>query len=340
MVKINIPGILRGCEVGRMQSVGLMQVIPLLSDLEDDRFVSATDARVYTTAYGSLGFKNESPRTLIVPSNAAYIVKQAAQDHAMTRAAVVPGNREHLFKDAMCIQASQGGTISKDVHKLRILPYLLREPAMRMQGKKDYAKLWGNIGSFNQALGAGNASNLETFYRSFARQLEEFVAEFENVPGQVGAIILVGGTVVGIERAPSREFWRRVWKPLIRDCYGSYTLGKGLKTPYRVALKGRTATLEDIERAVRKAEEAQFEAARAQVRELLEDDFNFKSDRESQKLLKGDAKNCEIGSIENDQFLGQLIFEGEKISYASLVAKEVFRDPSRVKWRKSEVFKI
>ncbi len=89
--RFEVREILRGCEAGRLQSVGYMQVIPLVSDLYDDRFVSPAqcDAAVYTTSYRTLGFRNTSDSVMIVPCHAGYVVKQRAQDHAMAHAGVV-----------------------------------------------------------------------------------------------------------------------------------------------------------------------------------------------------------------------------------------------------------
>ncbi len=57
---IRVADVLHGCTPGRIQSVGYMQVIPLVSELSDDRFVSPVDgeAEVFTAGYGSLGFRN------------------------------------------------------------------------------------------------------------------------------------------------------------------------------------------------------------------------------------------------------------------------------------------
>ena len=41
---IRVADVLHGCTPGRMQSVGYMQVIPLVSDLSDNRFVSPVEA--------------------------------------------------------------------------------------------------------------------------------------------------------------------------------------------------------------------------------------------------------------------------------------------------------
>ncbi len=57
---IRVAGALRGCTTGTLQGGGYMQVIPLVSELSDDRFVSPVDgeAEVFTAGYGSLGFRN------------------------------------------------------------------------------------------------------------------------------------------------------------------------------------------------------------------------------------------------------------------------------------------
>ena len=77
---------------------------------------------------------------------------------------------------------------------------------------------------FNQEMGVPAAGHLEFFLKQFRKELDEFVAEFECVPRQIGAIILVDDQVVGIERAPSHAYWQSVWPCLIRECYGSLAI--------------------------------------------------------------------------------------------------------------------
>ena len=50
---IRVADVLHGCTPGRIQSVGYMQVIPLVSELSDDRFVSPVEgeAEVFTTRW-------------------------------------------------------------------------------------------------------------------------------------------------------------------------------------------------------------------------------------------------------------------------------------------------
>ena len=114
---ITIAEILRGTEAGRMQSVGYMQVIPLVSDLQDEAFGTPNDAIVGTKGYGSLDFENRGKGILIVPTHAGYIVSQSAQNHAMSHAGILKKGAKRTYNTAMCIQQSQGGYINKGKHK-------------------------------------------------------------------------------------------------------------------------------------------------------------------------------------------------------------------------------
>lgn len=218
---ITIAEILRGAEAGRMQSVGYMQVIPLVSDLQDLNFTSPKEAVVGTSTYGTMRFENPSDGILIVPTHAGYIVKQKAQNHAMAHTGIVKRKGQRAYDTAMCVQQSQGGYITKGAHKLSILPFSLREKALELKNEKQYGKLWNAISDFNKSLGVRGGGHLEYFLNHFQKELDQFVAEFECVPKQVGAIILIDGDIVGIERAPNYAYWKAIWPALIRECYGS-----------------------------------------------------------------------------------------------------------------------
>jgi hypothetical protein len=152
---IRVADVLHGCTPGRIQSVGYMQVIPLVSELSDDRFVSPVEGQteVFTTSYGTLGFRNPGDCVLIVPCHAGYVVKQAAQDHAMAHAGVIRSAGERSFNTAMCIQQSQGGLIQRGSYRMLILPYALRERALEVRKQASYNKLWDAISVFNQEMG-------------------------------------------------------------------------------------------------------------------------------------------------------------------------------------------
>ena len=91
-MNLSIDDILRGTEPGRLQSVGHMQVIPLCGD-DDDRF-AAPDLEVRTTSYGIVELRHDGARPTIVPPGAGWVVKQAAQDHAIGSGVLLAGNSQ------------------------------------------------------------------------------------------------------------------------------------------------------------------------------------------------------------------------------------------------------
>ncbi len=347
---LTISDMLTGMDAGRLQSVGLMQVIPLtLTDpnLAEERLVSpavapeadqGSTSSFSTTSYGSMRFKNETDRILLVPLHAGYMVKQAAQDHAMSSAGLVGKKKTKTWKNAMCIQSSQGGYISEGDYRMLILPYALREHAMEIREGEEYGKLWPAIAEFNQKMGVGGSSHLEFFLKQYEKELDQFVAEFEILPNQCGAIILVGGYVVGFERSPSPEYWTTIWEPLIRECYGSLAIfirkkfpdgAPDPKTRVPINMNG-IDTLDDLEQALDKAEEAQEEIARDTIRKLLDDPFDVEKEQ-----TEGDF---DIVTVGNDQFTGQIVRAGEQISYASLFTTKKWA--KNQPWREADKFAL
>jgi hypothetical protein len=319
-----ITEVLRGCQPGRMQSVGLMQVIPLVSEMEDSRFAPPSELEIGTTNYGTMEFVNTNDKPAIVPCHAAYVVKQMAQDHAMMHAGLIPGKKTRRYDTAACIQQSQGGTISREKHKFSVLPFALREKALQVRREKGYNKLWDTISSFNKRMGADTRAHLEFFLNKFKKQLDEFVAEFESVPRQVGAIILIDGVVAGIERAPSYAFWRSVWPALIRDCYGSLAIEsaqdkreRAPRTRSPLPDADEIRDLDDLDAALAKAEEEDEERTRQVVRDFVNDQFDVTSEEKMGEL--------DLETLSHKQFTGQVIRDGERVCYASFVATANWR---------------
>ncbi len=336
--KIRLADVLHGCTPGRMQSVGYMQVIPLVSDLSDNRFVSPVEAGadVFTTSYGTLGFRNPGDSLMIVPCHAGYMVKQAAQDHAMAHAGLVQPSAERSYNTAMCIQQSQGGFIKRGAYRMLILPYALRERALEVRKERSYNKLWEAIATFNREMGVQAAGHLEFFLKHFRKELDEFVAEFECVPGQTGAIILVDDQVVGVERAPSCKYWQNVWPCLIRECYGSLAIrvaqlkGEQPEAPASRTPLPEATSLDELESVISEIARQEDERAKATVRALLDEELTLSQDESSAGLT--------IDTVQSARFTGQVIRDGERIVYASLPATQKWL--SQNKWQNAQPFAI
>jgi hypothetical protein len=336
---MSLADVLHGCTPGRIQSVGYMQVIPLVSDLSDSRFVSPVegDAEVFTTEYGTLGFRNPSDCLLIVPCHAGYVVKQAAQDHAMAHAAVVRSCGECSYDTAMCVQQTQGGYIRRGAYRMLILPHALRERALEVRKKKGYSRLWDAISVFNQEMGVPTAGHLEFFLKQFRKELDEFVAEFECVPGQIGAIILVDDQVVGVERAPSHSYWQSVWPCLVRECYGSLAIrvaqlkGDSITAPAsRTPLPDDVSSLEELESLIAEIARQEDERTKATVRELLKEQLSLTRDESTEGLS--------IDTIRPGRFTGQVIRDGDRVVYASMPVTKAWLRSN--KWQAAKPFAI
>jgi hypothetical protein len=220
---LTIDMILHGTGLGDVQSAGAMQVVPILGD--DSPTFAPPELEIGTRGYGTVLLRNTNDKPTIVPGGSGWIVPQRAQDHAVPGATFVRKGEEKLVDTAMCIQQSQPGLIPTGKHTLAILPVALRAQALAVRHVKDFRKLWEPIAKFNRALGVAESNgNLAAFLRTYEKQLDEFVAEFELVPRQIGAIVLVGGRVVGIERAPSSAYFAAVWEALVRVSYGSLAI--------------------------------------------------------------------------------------------------------------------
>jgi hypothetical protein len=334
--KITLTEILRGTKPGNMQSVGIMQVIPLTGEYYDDRFVSPKSSKVSTRGYGKLDFENTTDSLLIIPSNASYIVKEKAQDHAMARAGIVGGRQSKTYDNAMCIQQTQSGLIASGDYKMMILPFSLREAALELRDVKEYNKLWKYIDKFNKQFSINVGGELVHFFSRFEKELDTFVAEFENIPGQVGAVILINGEVVGIERAPSEEYWNSVWTALIRECYGSLAveisrLQKEVAAPPETRAFVRKAdSLEDLKEAVNEAKEKEKRIAAEKINELFVEEFKVKTD---EKL-----DDIKVQTVESRDFTGQVIRDSQRVVYSSVIATQ-YRMKNR-SWNKEPGFSV
>jgi ARG/rhodanese/phosphatase superfamily protein len=333
---VTLAEILKGTESGKMQSVGIMQVIPLTADYEDERFVSPDQAKVSTSDYGKLRFENNTDSIIIIPCNASYVVNQAAQDHAMAQLGVIEGKAYKIYDNAMCIQQSQGGLIQSAEYKMMILPFSLREAALELKDIKEYNKLWKYIDRFNRQFNITAGGELVHFFKQFEKELDQFVAEFECVPNQVGAVILINGEVVGIERTPSAKYWESVWPALIRECYGSLAIeirqnSKAKNVPPDTKVKLRDAkSLGDLKSAIEEADEREKEIAAEKIQELFGETFEPKKEEK--------VAGYKVETIENQEFTGQIIRDGVRVVYGSVVATQ-YRMKNR-SWNKESKFSV
>ena len=81
MNNMTIATILKGCTPGKMQSVGYMKIIPLISDFVDNSIKTPNEIEASTLDYGKLCLENKSNMSTIFPVGGAIVSKQKAQNH-------------------------------------------------------------------------------------------------------------------------------------------------------------------------------------------------------------------------------------------------------------------
>jgi len=339
---MTIRDLLKGCTPGNVQRVGIMTVIPLIakSTYQDRNFIPPTKILIRNSSYGELQFVNNEDKAVIVPAHATYYTKEAVQDHAMAKTGVVPAKKDKLYSDAMCVQSTQSGHFRSSTREVSILPWSLREFATMKRGVDEYSKLWPVIAKFNKESGVPDSgSHLIKFYNKFKEQLEDFVAQFEVVKNQVGAIILINGTVFGVERTPNALYFKAIFETLIRDCYGAAALrvSQGINLvkseEYNTYPKmdDNVSSIADVKEALKKAKLQEVSLAKAVIGGLLDDVL-------SEKLDESNAE-ATVKTITNDQLIGQTIVadSGNPVYTSAVVKKDWLK---KQKWFKAPMFEM
>jgi len=318
---LTVENILRGTSFGNTQSVGQMQVVPILDesgDASDDHY-AAPNLNVRTSNYGTVDVRNEDEeRETIIPTGAGWVTKQHAQDHAIPSAHVVKPKSTESIDTAMCIEESQSGLIQGATDFL-IIPATLRVKALSKRHDQNYSKLWSDIGKFNRSLDVSNGTgHLVRFLKQYERELDEFVAEFEIVPNQIGAIVLIAGKIVGIERAPNFPFWEKIWTPLIRVCYGSLAIqAHKLLGTTQPSTRSSIVMLEKSLDGLKAA----LDYAHMHSQQLVMNEFNkAKQLPLKQKVDSAMPSGASLITIANQFLAGQIITREERIPYASICA--------------------
>ncbi|MEU8134433.1 ARPP-1 family domain-containing protein [Streptodolium elevatio] len=324
--------LLSGARPGRVQSVGRMQVLPLLAgDAPTADLGDPASLDISTGDYGTLCFGNSGSGTALVPSHLAVMVSQAAQDHAMPRAALVRAGTKRDYRNAMCIQQSQGGLITSGSHRLAVLPPALREAASLLPEKPGYDRLWPAVSRFKASAGVPGSADLVRFMKHFATELDCFTAEFECVEDQIGAVVLMDGAVVGVERAPSHVYWRSMWEPLIRFCYGAEAVRRGVAGDVPAAPSTRVPLTRPAAPAV-----AASGGDGADVVALLAEAVRDADTREQQAVetvaqatadesvvvgVDEAIDRVAVGTVVGDGLMGAYALDGDTPVYASLTAR-------------------
>lgn len=341
--------LLKGCrpikdENGNIvvQSIMNMQLVCLTTDKEyslDDRFANPIDALIASnSSYGQISFDNKSNKEVITPTQMAVLTKQMAQNHGMIKAGYIAASKQKTFRDAGCIQGSQGGTFrSVKGDEYRLIPVTMREMLFESIGKGDnnLGRIYPAIRKLGEQTNSNTAEYLDRYFSKYDKKLEQFIAHFERPKNIIGVIILIDGEIVAVDKFPSFTYAEQIWDKLIRDCYGALAViaelhGKKAQESFtkiyeKLSNNEGESTIEKLERALNKTKRNVTKSVEEKLQDLL--DLTLEANLDD---ANGGGSAPKSYVLKNEGYIGQVISESEFHHIVSLVRKESF-DPAALR---------
>ena len=302
------------------QRSGPLTVLPLIETEPEARayappLSSLKLAKVQ--GYGKVEMENRpGSGVAIVPLHIGYVQDQA-QNHALCRAGFVGENQKVLFQDACCVQQAQGGYIEgRDAQQwFFVLPLRLREQALKLRGQVGCGKLWADIATFNQRYKLPQKGHLEHLICRQRAHLTQYGSRFERLEGQRGALFFIGDKLVGLELAPTTQYFAEVWSALVCFCYGAEAMyfEQHQQLPGTARQTLGASDLTGVRAALAQRRQAVQHEVLGQLAPLREAQFTAKEEERYIDLT--------LSTVESARFAGQTVADRGRLVYASIFAR-------------------
>lgn len=210
-----------------------------------------------------------------------------------------------------------GNTLQATPQKLQIMPYSLYWKQAH-GAQADMSK--PGFSEFDTRLGVNTWGHLEYYLDKNGSALDQLMAEFEPLPQQVGAIFLLGGKLIGIERSPSHASWQSIREELLRKYYGPWalsyaqSLGTAPPLPNRVALASTYSNLEALKKDYLVLRRREIAYAKETIESWMDMQFALKKE----KQLRGYT----LESFQEAQLQGQIVHKSDKAICVSIICQE------------------
>lgn len=309
--------------MGQPQQAGALTVVPLFGPQVQGFAAPRTSLKLSRVeGYGNMELENRPDGGIaIVPLHIGYIQK-GAQNHAMCRSAFLAPGQKVMFRDACCVQASQGGYLEERDQWFFILPLWLREKALELRGQPGYSKLWEHISSFNQRFGRQAHGHVEEVIGNDRAQLNRYASRLELSAGQTGALFFLRDTLVGVEIAPDEAAFAELWPALVCFCYGTEA---HLDDLHGVPAATAPALAGDSLEALRHSLAARRSARQGRLVDALaslgQQGFEL---TEEERLL-----DLRLSTAAGRDMVGQLVHQGDRLVSASLFARTAVVEQAR-----------
>jgi len=311
---------LAGFRLGTPQRVDNLTVVPVFGPGYPGVLSPRDGVKlVRVDGYGTVVLRNPGSDgrvgLAIVPLHVGY-VQDGAQNHALCRSAFLAPGQAVRFEDACCVQETTGGYLTERDQWFFTLPLELRAAALELRRQGSYSKLWPAIERFNRGHGLRARGHLELMLAGRRAFLTQYRSRLELVAGQLGALFVLGGRLVGVEVAPNPAYFADVWPALVCFAYGPAAMhSRGdaavAATPYEAS------TVEELVAA----REAQLRAELARVRAVVDAaarDWADPDVTEEERYL-----DLRLSTVVGSGVAGQIVSDGARPVYASLFVREM-----------------
>jgi len=307
---------LAGFRLGTPQRVDDLTVVPVFGPAYPGVLSPRDGVKlVRVDGYGTVVLRNPgSDGVAIVPLHVGY-VQDGAQNHALCRSAFLAPGQEVRFADACCVQETTGGYLTERDQWFFTLPVELRARALELRGQGSYSKLWPTIQAFNRGHGLRSRGHLELMLAGKRAFLTQYRSRLELAPGQLGALFLMAGRLVGLEVAPNPAYFADVWPALVCFTYGPAAM-RGRVTPAPAA-PYEASTMDELVAA----RETQLRAELSRVRACVDEAGRAWADpdvTEEERYL-----DLRLSTVVGAGVAGQIVSDGTRPVYASLFARQM-----------------
>lgn len=310
---------------GRLQKSGVMSVLPLIGPDRPEQFATPLSGLKLSgvEGYGQVEMENRGGGNGdggvgIVPLHIGYI-QDGAQNHALCRSAFIGSGQKVSFRDACCVQESQGGYLTAAEQWFFVLPLPLREEALHLRGVENYGKLWQGISTLNEELGLPGRGHLEQIICRNRPLLTQFASRFELLAGQTGALFFLHDKLVGIEMAPNAGYFSELWPALVCFCYGVAAMQLESQNSGQTYVRTeplRAANLDELRCELSKSRRTAIARIEDSLRTTGPQTFEI---CEEERYL-----DLQLSTALGRDFAGQIVQQQGRLVYASLFARRQY----------------
>ncbi len=304
---------------GTVQTSGPLSVIPIFGPDRQGEFVGPRSGLKLSQVkgYGNLELNNPAARGVaIVPLHMGYI-QENAQNHCLCRSGFIAAGQKVMFDDACCVQQAQGGYLTEREQWFFVLPLALREAAFQRRRIQNYSKLWPSIRELCQQFHLEDRGHLEQIISRKRAYLNQYQSRFELLDGQIGAAFFLNHRLVGVEIAPTADYFREVWMGLICFCYGTSAMYLEQHTGWELTPKPLEGT------SVAALKEALFERRTLDRQQLLEE-LQILQKEEFRLMEEERFLDLELHSVDGKLFAGQVVVQKGEMTYLSLFGRQAY----------------